>query len=99
MTAHVDSDYGLFIDGRWTKGKGGKTFKAYNPANGELLATCIDACKEDVDLAVSAAWKAFESWKNISPGERAAVLLKIADLIDANAAKLAMVETLDNGKP
>ena len=99
MNAHVDSDYGLFIDGKWTKGKQGKTFKAYNPANGELLSTCIDACKEDVDLAVSAAWKAFEGWKNVSPGERAAVLLKIADLIDANAEKLAMVETLDNGKP
>jgi acyl-CoA reductase-like NAD-dependent aldehyde dehydrogenase len=99
MNAHVDSNYGLFIDGQWNKGKEGKTFKAYNPANGELLATCIDACKEDVDLAVSAAWKAFEGWKNVSPGERAAVLLKIADLIDANAEKLAMVETLDNGKP
>lgn len=99
MTAHIDSDYGLFIGGQWTKGKEGKTFKAYNPANGELLATCIDACKGDVDIAVSAAWEAFESWKNVSPGERAAVLLKIADLIDANAEKLAMVETLDNGKP
>jgi acyl-CoA reductase-like NAD-dependent aldehyde dehydrogenase len=99
MTGPIDSEYGLFIGGQWTKGKGGKTFKSYNPANGELLATCIDAGKEDVDLAVSAAWKAFESWKNVSPGDRAAVLLKIADLIDANAEKLALVETLDNGKP
>jgi acyl-CoA reductase-like NAD-dependent aldehyde dehydrogenase len=99
MTGPIDSEYGLFIDGQWTKGKEGKTFKAYNPANGDLLATCIDACREDVDLAVSAAWKAFESWKDVSPQNRAAVLLKIADLIDANAEKLAMIETLDNGKP
>ncbi len=99
MAGIVDSDYGLFIDGQWTQGREGKTFKAYNPANGDLLATCIDAGKEDVDLAVSAAWKAFESWKNVNPVERAALLLKIADLIDANADKLALVETLDNGKP
>lgn len=99
MSGPVDSEYVLFIDGQWTKGKEGKTFKAFNPANGELLATCIDACKEDVDLAVSAAWKAFDGWKKVSPQERAAMLLKVADLIDANAEKLAMVETLDNGKP
>jgi acyl-CoA reductase-like NAD-dependent aldehyde dehydrogenase len=99
MAGIVDSDYGLFIDGQWTQGRESKTFKAYNPANGDLLATCIDAGKEDIDLAVSAAWKAFESWKNVSPVERAALLLKIADLIDANAEKLALVETLDNGKP
>lgn len=99
MTGPIDGEYGLFINGQWTKGKEGKTFKAYNPANGELLATCIDAGKEDVDAAVSAAWKAFESWKKVSPQERAGLLLKIADLIDANTEKLAMVETLDNGKP
>jgi acyl-CoA reductase-like NAD-dependent aldehyde dehydrogenase len=99
MAGPVDDDYGLFIGGQWTKGKEGKTFNAYNPSNGDLLATAVEAGKEDVDLAVSAAWKAFESWKNVSPPERAAVLLKIADLIDANAEKLALVETLDNGKP
>jgi len=80
-------------------GKAGKTFKAYNPSNGELLATCVDAGKEDVDLAVKASWKAFESWKNVSPKDRSLMLLKIADLIDENTDKLAMVETLDNGKP
>lgn len=98
MTGPVDSEYGLFIDGKWTKGKVGKTFKSCNPANGELLATCIDACKEDVDLAVSAAWRAFDGWKRVSPVERSAMLLKIADLIDANLERLAMVEVLDNGK-
>ena len=94
-----DNSYKLFIDGKWTDGKGGKTFKAFNPSNGELLATCVDACKADVDDAVAAAWKAFASWKNVSPQERSRMLLKIADLIDANAERLAMVETLDNGKP
>ena len=94
-----DTNYKLFIDGKWVDGKEGKTFKAYNPSSGELLATCVDAGKEDVDKAVAAAWKAFETWKHVSPQERSRLLLKIADLIDANAERLAMVETLDNGKP
>ena len=78
-----DSNYKLFIDGQWVDGKEGKTFKAANPANGETLATCVDAGKEDVDLAVQAAWKAFQGWKQVSPQERSRMLLKIADLIDA----------------
>lgn len=99
MAKPVDESYKLFIGGNWVDGKEGKNLNAYNPANGELLATIADAGKEDVDLAVKAAWKAFETWKSISPQERAGYLLKIADLIDANAEKLALVETLDNGKP
>lgn len=95
----IDKSYKLFIDGKWVDGKEGKTFEEYNPANGELLATCAEASREDVDLAVKAAWKAFETWKVTSPQERAAILLEIADIIDANAEKLAMIETLDNGKP
>jgi len=94
-----DSKYKLFIGGEWVDGTEGKTFKATNPANGETLATCVDAGKEDVDLAVKAAWKAFETWKHVSPQERSSMLLKIADLVDANAERLAMIETLDNGKP
>jgi len=95
----TDDNYLLFIDGTWRKSAEGKTFKAFNPANGELLATCADAGCRDVDLAVSAAWRANESWKNVSPQERSRLLLRIADLIDANADRLAMVETLDKGTP
>ncbi len=99
MQIPVDKKYQLYIDGKWMDGQEGKTFETYCPANGEHLATCVDAGKGDVDLAVKAAWKAWETWKDVSPQERAALLLKIADLIDENAEKLAMVETLDNGKP
>lgn len=95
----IDKNYQLLIDGQWVDAKDGETFETYNPANGELLATCANAGKEDVDLAVDAAWKAFETWKNVTPQEKSNLLLKIADLIDENAEKLAMVETLDNGKP
>jgi aldehyde dehydrogenase (NAD+) len=99
MEKVVDDSYKLLINGRWVDASDGKTFKTYCPANGELLATCAEATKQDVDDAVKAAWKAWESWKNISAQERAAMLLKIADLVDENAEKLAMTETLDNGKP
>src|SRR5208283_4914089 len=99
MPKPMDESYKLFIDGKWVNGKERKTFKSFCPSNGELLAICAEAGKEDVDKAVKAAWKAFDSWKDVSPQERSGLLLKIADLIDANKEKLAMVETLDNGKP
>lgn len=64
-----------------------------------LLSTCAQATKEDVDTAVKAAREALKTWKKVSPIQRQEYLLKIADVIDANADHLAMVETLDNGKP
>ena len=99
MSQHISPEYKLFIDGKWTDAQDGKTFTTKNPANGDILATCADAGKEDVDRAVHAAQKAFAAWKHSTPAERSALLLKIADRIDANAEHLAMVETLDNGKP
>ncbi|SFH10025.1 Acyl-CoA reductase [Desulfotomaculum arcticum] len=99
MQKPMDDSYKLYINGAWVDGREGKAFKTYCPATGEFLAACVDAGKEDVDDAVRAAWSAWETWKTVSPQERAALLLKIADLIDENAEKLAMVETMDNGKP
>jgi acyl-CoA reductase-like NAD-dependent aldehyde dehydrogenase len=99
MEKPIDKSYKLYIDGAWVDGTEGKTFDAYCPANGDVLATCTDAGKEDVDAAVTAARKAFATWKDVSAQERAGYLLKIADLIDEHAEKLALVETLDNGKP
>ena len=91
--------YQLFINGEWRDASDGATFETFCPANGEKLATCAEGTQKDVDDAVAAARKAFGSWKNVSPVKRADILLKIADIIDANAEHLAMVETLDNGKP
>ena len=91
--------YELFINGEFVEPKSGKYIATYNPANGEKLSEIADASKEDVDLAVSGAKKAFESWKHTSVKERATILRKIADVIEENADYLAMVETLDNGKP
>lgn len=99
MEKSLDKVYKLLIGGEWVEAEGGKTFEAVCPATGEVLASCALASKHDVDKAVKAAWKAFASWKKTSPAQRAAFLLKIADLIDENADRLAMIETMDNGKP
>ena len=99
MKQYVQESYNLYIDGQWVPSADGKTFKEYNPSNGDFLAEVSEATREDVDKAVKAATKALESWKHTSPAERQNLLLKIADIIDTNADHLAMVETLDNGKP
>lgn len=95
---YIQEDYKLFIGGEWVDAENGKTFKSYNPSNGEELATIASASASDVDKAVKAGQKAFESWKDSSPAERAALLNKIAETIENNLEHLAMVETLDNGK-
>lgn len=90
--------YNLFINGEWVDASDKATFQTTCPANGEVLSTCAEATKEDVDKAVDAAWEAWKEWKDVPPIERADILLKIADIIDDNAEKLAMIECLDNGK-
>lgn len=95
----MDENYRMLIGGKWVDAGDGKTCESHCPANGAFLARFPDATGKDVDTAVKAAWKAFDSWKRISPAERSGLLLKIADMIEANLAKLAMIESLDNGKP
>ena len=97
--ANILNQYGLFINGEFVPASDGGTFKSTNPATGETLATLAEASKEDVDRAVKAARAAFPVWSKTSPVERQNVLLKIADIIDANLDRLALIETLDNGKP
>ncbi len=90
-----------FINGRFTAAVSGKTLETTNPATGEIL-THIAACEStDVNLAVQAARSAFEagSWSQLHPGERKAVLLKLADLLENEVTQLAVMESLDSGKP
>ena len=94
-----DKEYGLLINGEWTKGSEGKLLSSYNPANGDELAKFTDATDADVDAAVAAAQEAFKTWRKTTTAERAAILNKIADVIDENAELFALQETLDNGKP
>lgn len=99
MNQLIDERYGLLIDGKWVHAQDGATFATYNPATGEKLADCADASESDVQKAVDAARAAQPLWARHCVAERAAALLKIADLIDAHAKELATIETLDNGKP
>lgn len=91
----------LLIDGKWVEAKSGKTFATINPATEEVLCHVAEGGKEDVDLAVKAARRAFESgpWPKMSTAQRAKLLLNLADLIEKHADELAQLETLDNGKP
>jgi len=90
-----------FIDGKWVNAGSGRTFDAINPATNTVI-TRVAACEiKDVDLAVSAARKAFNSgvWSNAAPEKRKAVLLRLAELIRANAEDLGLLDTLEMGKP
>lgn len=97
--AKLQERYQLFIGGQWKDASDHETFKTICPADGSILAECAQATKEDVDEAVKAAWEAFKIWKHTTVAERAAVLNKIAAIIDENKEHLAMVESMDNGKP
>ena len=99
MAYGLQEQYGLFIDGEFCESSDKATFTSYSPATGEALAKVAEATREDVDRAVNAAWKAFDSWKKLDKIQRSKILLDIADVIDKNKEHLAKVESLDNGKP
>ncbi|MBL0917498.1 MAG: gamma-aminobutyraldehyde dehydrogenase [Hydrogenophaga sp.] len=88
----------LFIDGQFVAGEG-EAEKVLNPATGELLAPVPEASYEQIHRAVLAANRAFDSWSDTTPGERARALLKMADAIEANAETFARIESLNCGKP
>ena len=83
--------YGIFIDGQWRPASDGAVYTSTKPANGQELAQCAEATREDVDAAVKAAWKVYPEWKKTTKEQRAAILEKIADRIEENAAWLAKV--------
>ena len=90
-----------FIDGRYVDAASGQTFDCINPANGAMLARVAACDVEDVNRAVAAARAVFRkgSWANLAPAKRKRVLQRFADLIQQNGEELALLETLDMGKP
>jgi len=90
-----------FIDGRFTDAASGKTFSTENPATGAVLAEVAAGDTADVDAAVRAARRAFEDgrWSRLAPAARKTVLLRFADLVEANAEELATLDALEAGKP
>lgn len=91
--------YQLYIDGQWRDASDGATIPAINPYNQEVHGHIAVATAEDVSSAVAAATCAFENvWSKSSPGERARLINKVADMLEADADRMALLETTDNGK-
>lgn len=101
LAAGIAPRTGLWIDGRWQEAASGARFATVNPANGAVLAEVARGDAADIDRAVQAARRAFDDgrWSRKSPAERKEVLLKLAALIRANVPELALLDTLDMGKP
>jgi aldehyde dehydrogenase (NAD+) len=95
------ADQKLFIGGRWVDAASGKTFETLNPATGEAICRVAEGDKADVDAAVKAARQAFEAgpWRKMNGSDRARLLNKLADAVEAHKEELAALESLDNGKP
>jgi aldehyde dehydrogenase (NAD+) len=96
----LQRSYGLFLDGSFVEPASGLSFPTVNPATEEVLAEVAEASEADVDRAVSAARAAFEGvWGRMKGSERAKYLYRIARIIQERAREIAVLESLDNGKP
>lgn len=98
--ASINKQYDLFINGQWEKPLSKKYFDTINPANEEKLSEVSEAGSADVDKAVKAARNAYEkTWKKMPAKERAKYIFRISRIIQEKARELAIIETLDGGKP
>jgi succinate-semialdehyde dehydrogenase / glutarate-semialdehyde dehydrogenase len=93
------ADVLLFIDGAWKKAAGGKTLTVLNPATAEPIGTVEHAEKADLDAALAAAQKGFETWRRVSSYDRSKIMHKAADTLRAKADEIARLMTLEQGKP
>ena len=91
----------MLINGKWVAAASGKIFEVTNPATGNVIAHVAEGDKADIDAAVQAARRAFESgpWATMTPSDRGKIIWRIGDLISKYADELAELESLDNGKP
>jgi acyl-CoA reductase-like NAD-dependent aldehyde dehydrogenase len=96
--ANVET-WGALINGEFRPAASGKTFPTFNPGNGEVIAYLAECDEEDIDAAVRAALAAYPAWKKKTGAARAKLLMKLAQLVEANGAKLAELESLNAGKP
>ncbi|MBL4800249.1 MAG: aldehyde dehydrogenase family protein [Emcibacter sp.] len=91
--------HGHFIDGAWVDGVGAETIKVINPATGGVVSSIHSGGSAEVDLAVAAARRAFDSgiWSKMAPVERARIMFSLADLIERHAGQISQLEALDIG--
>ena len=99
MGLELKKQYSLFLGGEWVESASKQTFETVNPATSEALARVSEANEKDVDRAVETAWSAFPSWRQTDAAWRGRALFKIAEVIREHSEELALIETLDNGKP
>jgi phenylacetaldehyde dehydrogenase len=101
VASFIEKPRPMLINGQWVMAASGKTFPTYNPATGEVLAEIAEGDREDVDRAVKAARRAFDSgpWRKLTAAERSRLMWKLSDLLEANRDEFATLESLDNGKP
>jgi acyl-CoA reductase-like NAD-dependent aldehyde dehydrogenase len=99
--AMTPRSYELLIDGRWTKARSEETIERMSPAHGVTVSTYSRASEHEADLAISAARAAFDRgpWPRMTASERSKALLDVASLIERDAELLAMLDTLECGKP
>jgi phenylacetaldehyde dehydrogenase len=97
----VTKQHKLFIDGKWIPAASGKSFPVEDPATQEIITHVPAGEKADIDRAVAAARRAFESgpWSRLSPGDRSKLVWRLGDLLEKNREEFAELEALDNGKP
>ena len=93
-----DKKYENYIGGKWTAPIAGKYFDDISSVDGSVIAQVARSDGKDIDNAIAAGWKAFETWQHSSVTERSNMLFKIADRIEANLEKLAVIECWENGK-
>ncbi len=91
----------MMINGQWVDSISGKTFPTYDPATGKVLAQVAEGAAEDINLAVSAARRAFDQgpWRRMTASERGRLIWKLGDLLEQSLEEFAQLESLDNGKP
>src|SRR5215469_2474670 len=91
--------FGLFIDGAWQAPGGGEYFDTLDPSTGEKLASVAQGSSADIDRAIRAARAASPKWRALAPHARARYLYALARLVQKHSRLLAVLETMDNGKP
>ena len=92
-------DTHLFLNGEWREAVAKESLELLNPATEEVIGKVSHARKEDLDIALNSAEKAFDSWKNVSAYERSKILRKAADIVRSKADHIARLMTMEQGKP
>ncbi len=101
VVSFIEKPRKMLINNNWVDAVSGKTFPTYDPSTGEVLAQVAESDRADIDLAVKAARKAFDTgpWRKMSASERGRLIWKLGDLIEQHLEEFAYLESLDNGKP